>query len=208
LGAQDVKFDNATDLFFIVAVSVPGFVFNAVFTTFVPRHESRFREVMLLMLLTGSALNYAVCSPLIYLLVTRSLFTSSQLAAGVTWLLIIFVAPIALGLICASISQRRWLRVVYHRLRLRSIDPIPTGWDWKFSRTGPCYVLVTLRDQIELAGYFGDDSMASSDPAFRDLYLEKVYTIRDDGQWVPREESKGVYIEGSQIIFVEFFNER
>lgn len=203
-----MKFDNATDLFFVVAVFVPGFIFNAVLATFIPRHASHFKEVMLLRFLTGSALNYAVCSPLIYLLATRSLFGSSSLLAGVMWFVIIFVAPILLGLITALVSQRRWLRNIFQRLNLRSIDPIPTGWDWKFSRTSPCFVLVTLTDQTQLAGFLGDESMASSDPEHRDLYLERAYTIQENGEWMPRERSQGVYIDGTQIVLVEFFDER
>ena len=69
-------------------------------------------------------------------------------------------------------------------------------------------MLVTLRDGTQVAGYFGDESMASSDPAYRDLYLENVYTIQEDGQWEPRDDSRGIYIEGSQIVFIEFFDER
>jgi hypothetical protein len=199
-----MQIDTATDLFFVAAVFVPGFIYDAVLSTFVPRRESRIRELVLLRLFTGTALNYAICSPIIYLLVTRALFATSDLLAGLTWLVILFVAPILLGLFGATSAQRGWVRSLTAKLNLRQIHPIPTGWDWKFSRVDPCYVLVTLRDGTRIAGYFGDESMASSDPTYRDLYLERAYTIPQAGPWQPVPESSGVYIEGSQIAFIEF----
>ena len=82
---------------------------------------------------------------------------------------------------------------------------MPTGWDWIFSRTEECYVIVTLKDGTEVAGYFGTNSMASSDPDRRDIYLEKVYKIPEDGGiWEIVDGSLGIHIDGSEIALVEF----
>jgi uncharacterized protein DUF6338 len=199
-----VKFETSTDIYFILAVFVPGFVFDAVLSKFVPRHASTMREAFLLRLFTASAFNYAVCSPIIYLLITHAIFADSPPSQAWTWLGIIFLVPIILAVIVASASQRGLLAWVANILRLRSINPIPTGWDWIFSRTEPCFVLVTLRDGATIAGYFGPESMASSDRDRKDLYLEKVYEIPATGRWQPVERSKGIYIDGSQIAFIEF----
>lgn len=199
-----MKFDTATDLFFVVAVFVPGFIYDGVLSTFVPRREGRIRELILLRLFTGTAVNYAVCSPIIYLLLTGSLFTTSALLASLTWLVVIFLVPILLGLLSAKAAYEGWVQSIAAKLGLRQIHPIPTGWDWKFSRVEPCYVLVTLRDGTQLAGYFGAESMASSDPMHRDLYLERAYSIPENGPWEPVSDSEGVYVEGSQIAFIEF----
>jgi Family of unknown function (DUF6338) len=199
-----MKFETAADLYFIVAVFVPGFVFDAVLSKFVPRHSSTLRELVLLRLLTATAFNYAVCSPVIYLLVTGALFANSPWWQGLTWSVVIFVVPIVLALIVAKASQKGFLALVARKLRLRSINPIPTGWDWIFSRTAPCYLLVTLRDGAEVAGYFGGQSMASSDRDRKDLYLERVFVVPARGPWRPIEPPSGIYIEGSQIAFIEF----
>ncbi|MFL5336988.1 MAG: DUF6338 family protein, partial [Geminicoccaceae bacterium] len=43
----------------------------------------------------------------------------------------------------------------------------------------------TLKDGTEIAGYFGTRSLASSDPEHRDIYIERVYTIPEDGgSWI------------------------
>lgn len=107
--------------------------------------------------------------------------------------------------IFGRIIQKDGLAQFYRFLRLRPINPIPTGWDWIFSRTEPCFVLVTLTNGTEIAGFFGGLSMASSDPAKRDIYLEKTYMIPDDGSpWVAAAKTLGIYIDGSQIAYIEF----
>jgi len=73
-----------------------------------------------------------------------------------------------------------------------------------FSRTGSCFVLVTLKDSTEIAGFFGLNSMASSDLNRRDIYIEKVYKVPADGSpWTEVEGSLGIHIDGSQISCVE-----
>lgn len=202
-----MKFDSATDLYFIVAVFVPGFVFDAVLSKFVPRHASAMREVLLLRLFTATAFNYAVCSPLIYLLVNGAIFVDSPRSQAWTWLGIIFLVPVVLAVIVAGASQRGLLAWASTKLGLRSINPIPTGWDWIFSQTDPCFVLVTLRDSSTVAGYFGQQSMASSDRDHKDLYLERVYVVPAVGPWQAVDRSMGIYIDGSQISSVEFRQE-
>jgi hypothetical protein len=201
-----MKLETITDLYFVMAIFVPGFVYDAVLSKFVPRHASAMREFVLLRLFTATAFNYAVCSPLIYLLVTGAVFVK-PVAQAITWLGIIFVSPIFLALIVALASQMGLLGSLSRYIRLRPISPIPTGWDWIFGRTDPCYLLVTLRNGSEVAGYFGRQSMASSDPTCRDLYLEEVFQVPPEGPWQSVQRSSGVYIDGSQIAIIEFRSE-
>lgn len=202
-----MKLETIADLYFVIAIFVPGFIYDAVLSKFVPRHASALREFVLLRLFTATAFNYAVCSPLIYLLVTGALFVNKPVAQSITWLGIIFASPILLALIVALASQNRLLNSFSRYLRLRPISPIPTGWDWIFGRTDPCYVLVTLRDGSEITGYFGTQSMASSVPTSRDLYLEQVFLVPSAGPWQAVPRSGGIYIDGSQITAIEFRGE-
>ncbi len=203
-----MNFDSMEHLFFVVAVFVPGFIYEAVLGKFIPRHLSTMRELVLLRLFSGTALNYAVCSPVIYMLTIGSLFPNSPACQGFVWFGIVFIVPIILALLTAKLSQagalERFIGYWPRRLRLRTISPIPTGWDWVFGRTDPCFVIVTLKDGSSVAGYFGPQSMASSDPARRDIYLERQYAVPDSGEWVEVAQSHGAFIDGSQIAFIEF----
>jgi hypothetical protein len=199
-----MKFESISDLFFIVAVFVPGFIYRIVLANFVPVKQGRSNEVLMLGLLTATAVNYALCSPLIYLLLNGMLFASSPTGQAAMWFVVVGVVPVFLALVSAYSVQRDWAVRIFRRLRLRSINPIPTGWDWIFGRTEPCYMVVKLRDGTEIAGYFGARSMASSDAASRDIFIEKVYRIRDEGPWQLVERSNGIWVDGSQISSVEF----
>lgn len=202
---MDMKLEKTSDLYLILAVLVPGFIYNGVLAHFVPLHQNSEKAMVLLRLLTATAFNYALCSPLIYLLATNALFPQRAIPQGIAWFIIIFVVPVVLGLGRASIIQGDRGTWFYKRVKLRPINPIPTGWDWIFGRTDPCYLLVTLNDGTEIAGFFGQKSMASSDPERKDLYIEKVYTVPpDDGPWTVVEGTLGIHIDGAQISYIEF----
>jgi hypothetical protein len=199
-----MKLEGVSDLYFVLAVFVPGFVYNGVLRQFVPLRETTLKEALVLQLLTATAFNYALCSPLIYLLFSRPalLGTTGRAAA---WFVIIFVSPILLAILRAVILQHAALGWLSRLLRLKPISPIPTGWDWVFGRTNPCFVLITLTDGTEIAGYFGQNSMASSDPDRKDIYIETLYTVPDDGgPWVMVEGRLGMHVDGHQIAFIEF----
>ena len=202
---MDMKLEGTSDLYLILAVLVPGFIYNGVLGHFVPLHQNSEKALILLRLLTATAFNYALCSPLIYLLVTNTLFPRRTVAQGIIWFIIIFLVPVLLGFARAAIIQQERGLWFYRLVKLRPINPIPTGWDWIFGRTDPCYVLVTLTDGTEIAGYFGLRSMASSDPDRKDLYIEKVYKVpADDGPWTEIDGTLGMHIDGTQISYIEF----
>jgi CDP-diglyceride synthetase len=199
-----VKLENFADLYFVVAVFVPGFIYCGVISTFVPLRALKERESLLLRYLTATAFNYAILSPLIYLLVI-GYKPDNPVAQSVAWFFILFVSPVVLAMVRAKIIQRNGLGWFYERLGLRAISPIPTGWDWIFSTTDPCFVLITLIDGTEIAGYFGKKSMASSDPDHKDIFIQLVYTVpANGGPWVALPGSLGVHIDGAQIGYMEF----
>ena len=200
-----MKLESLPDLYIVLAALVPGFIYNGVLTSFVPLRQNKERVVLTLRFLTITAVNYAVSSPLIYLLMAGDHTVGTPALRALAWFAIIFMVPVVLATIHAEIVQHDGFGWLYRLLRLRAINPIPTGWDWVFSRAEPCYVLVTLTDGTQVAGYFGARSMASSDPERKDIFLEEAYTVPDDGTpWEAVAESLGVYIEGSQISSIEF----
>jgi hypothetical protein len=201
-----MKIDNLTTVFLIISVLIPGFIYGGVVSNLVPTRAGGEKEVLILRYLTATAFNYAICSPLIYLLVFNQIFKDDAVVHGILWFLVIFVIPVILGFLRGWIVQHDGLRWFHKLIRLRSINPIPTGWDWIFSTTDPCYLLITLTDGTEIAGYFGPSSMASSDPEHKDIFIEKVYKAprRGHGVWQPVDGSLGMYVEGTQIAYIEF----
>jgi len=200
-----MKLESLSDRYFMVSVLVPGCTYAGLVSAFVPARAQKEKEVVLLRYLTATAFNYAICSPLIYLLTFGVIFADQAIGQALCWFFITFAVPIVLALVRARIVQQESLGRLYRLLGLRAISPIPTGWEWVFGRIDPCYVLITLTNGTEIAGYFGRRSMASSDPDRRDLYLERVYTVPPDGGlWRPVEHSLGMHSDGGQIAHIEF----
>lgn len=93
---------------------------------------------------------------------------------------------------------------------LSLVHPTARSWDWVFHRVDPCFVLVTLKDGSQCAGYWGvnaagTQSFASSDPKERDLYISQVFEISDEGPWRPTPKS--IFIAAGEIRTVEFIQE-
>lgn len=83
---------------------------------------------------------------------------------------------------------------------------IPTAWDYVFrSLEGKTWTLVTLQDGRVVAGLFGPGSFASDTAGERDLFLEAVYTVGEDGLWSLSPYSRGILLKGEEIAHIEFF---
>src|SRR5260370_36701561 len=93
-----MKFENFSNVFFIVSILVPGFIYNGVIANLIPLRRSREKEVLLLRSLTATAFNYALCSPLIYLLIFDLIFSDNPIFQGFCWFAIIFVVPLILAI--------------------------------------------------------------------------------------------------------------
>ena len=195
--------DNLKSIYLIVSALIPGFIYNSILLKFIPLRRKE-KELFILQFLSATGFIYALCSPFIYFLLFSATIIHHPNWRAALWFAVIFFVPVLVGVIHADIVQKDRLAWFYRWLNIRPISPIPTGWDWIFSKTEPCFVLVTLINGIEIAGFFGLDSMASSDPDRRDIYIERVYEIpANDGAWTPVERSLGIYISESQIAFIE-----
>jgi hypothetical protein len=122
-----MKLEDFSNLYFVVSVLVPGFIYSGVVANFIPLRRSKEKEVLLLRYLTATAFNYAICSPLIYLLTFGLIFSTRPIWQAFCWFAIVFVVPVILAACHARIIQKDGLGWFYRLLGLRPISPIPTG---------------------------------------------------------------------------------
>ena len=95
------------------------------------------------------------------------------------------------------------------RIELSPLSPIGTAWDHQFHRLrfgGTSWILVTLKDNSLVAGKYVYPSMASTHEGDRDLYVDSVYVIDQNGGWQPAPQNPSILIRGDQIKTVEFFD--
>ena len=125
-----------------------------------------------------------------------------------SWFVWLFVIPLVVGFALATIQNAQignWARSALARFGLSPVHPIPTAWDWKFSDGNKQWVLVTLTDGSQVAGYWGSESFVSSDPTERDIYIQKIYALDPaTGNWKEAGDS-GILIASGQVQTIEFW---
>jgi fumarate reductase subunit D len=132
------------------------------------------------------------------------------IATAVWVLIVLLVAPIVIGSVLQRITRAKrpkWVVSVVDFLGLAHHMRLADAWTSVFSRRQASWVRVHLVDGKVITGYFGSDSDAASDSSRGDLYLQRQHDPNPGkilGPAVPN--SSGVWIAGSQIAFVEFFN--
>jgi hypothetical protein len=123
------------------------------------------------------------------------------------WILLILVGPAIFGFILGVAAQKEWGAWFANKLGVTIVHVIPAAWDWRFSNIPPnTFVMVTLTSGERVAGYFGNNSFASSDVGERDLYIEEEYTVTAEGAWEARAERVGVLISAREIRYIEFWH--
>lgn len=93
----------------------------------------------------------------------------------------------------------------FGRFGIHLVHPIPSAWDYVFkSFTEGAWVTVRMDNGMFIRGKFYTKSFASSDEAYRDLYLEEVYMLNEDDEWVKTERTKGIWLSPDTIKHIEF----
>ena len=190
-------------LYSILPFLIPGFIVLFVRSQFVtgprPAHSTTVVSYLII-----SVIYYALAQLFIHFLPSTPALTEGWALAG--WLGLIVVGPVILGLGAGFNIQYDLLRRGLQWFGLNPVHVVPTAWDWKFGGMSPQWVLVTLKDGTRFAGFCGSESFMSSDPAERDIYIERIYNVDDDNNWNSRGENS-VLIAAGEIQTIEFWPE-
>lgn len=115
----------------------------------------------------------------------------------------IIIAPLIIGTVSGVFSAKGIGSKLFRKIGIKTIHEIPNAWDRAFGTKEDCCVLVVLKNGTTVAGFLGDGSFASTDPNERDLFLDDVYRISDDGDWT-YSEGASVLIASGEISTVDF----
>jgi hypothetical protein len=194
---MDLK--SGTAVLFTAAFPMPGFVWSAVLSMFLPRKakqgDNRFLEFF-----TLNCINNSIWFALFLYFALRDYFTRNPLAASVWVFVALFVSPLLLGIISAKMAQTDLLAGLLRRFEFRTVHYIKSARDWHFSRQRTLWAVVTLKDGSRW--YYGSDSFAGDDP--KDIYLEKVCKP-EENRFGTTEDNHGALVMADQISVVEFF---
>lgn len=124
------------------------------------------------------------------------------------WILLLVITLAGAALLAVFIGvvkQKEIIERLFEKININKIHPVPTAWDYYFSKQEASWIIVTLKNGKTIYGEFSDNSFASSDPEERDLYIEKTYSINEDMTWAEDEKSKGILISKDEIETIEFY---
>lgn len=201
-----MEISSLNTLFYTLAFVVPGFIIHFTYSIFVPQKVEQI-QFYFLRFLFFSAINYSIWSWLIYLIIQPDILEKYPRGTAASWWFIIFISPVLLGMLCGYLNKLELVRKALQKIGLNPIHVIPTGWDFKFSKIeDKTWVIITLKDGSTVAGLFGTKSFASSDPQERDIFVEEVFCINDEGKWESATRNNGILIRGEQIKYIEFFH--
>lgn len=190
---------TAENLPYIIAFLVPGIVTLYVRCQFITGRNLSTKEALLPFLVL-TIIYYGMVFPFAQHILELK---ENSWYRAFLWIILVIVGPAIFGAILGISIQLSLFRRLLRKIGIHTIHALPTAWDWKFSWIkGGEWVLITLKNGTEFAGYLGDASFASSDPTERDIYIQQVCEIASDGTWVPQK--KGVLISAGEISTIEF----
>jgi hypothetical protein len=182
----------------IIVFFVPGFISIKVYDLLVPTEKRDFSKSVL-EVISYSCINFALLFWILILINQESFYAQYKFwYFGLTFL-VIFISPITWPIILKNLLSSKFLKG-------KIIHPTPKAWDHFFSVGKSFWVLVHLKNGDLIGGLYGENSFASSFPNEQDLYLEEVWRVDKNGQFIERiHQTGGLLIKDQQIEFLEFF---
>lgn len=180
---------------------LPGFVISTIVERINPSHAKTTSNYFL----SCFCFSLINCACIAWLLVY--IINQQYKHAWRMWLFLFIaslVSSLVIGMLVAIIRKTNLIKKIFDKIGISSIYPIPTAWDYIFSKQEPAYVIITLNDYSVVYGLFSNNSFASSDIDKKDIFLEKTFKVNQFGEWEDDEESKGIYISNENIIAIEF----
>lgn len=197
-------FNNYEAVFYTILALVPGFIMNMGYGYLIPLREGQ-AQLYLIRFIVFSCINYALVWPAINKLIQIKYWIEHPLRWSLILILILLILPYSVGMLVGYINNRDWIRIILRRIGINPIHPAPTAWDFVMQGESR-YVIVTLKDKTEICGLYSDKSLASSVPSEKDLYIERIYKVdeENDGTWCEIDKGRGMWINGSEILHIEF----
>lgn len=189
---------------YTVMFLVPGFIIDEIVATLMPM-KIYSDAARTLKYIGYSVFNLTVWIWLFYLVKVN--VDNSTVGYWVLLVLCLLLTSLISGVVIGLIRKFELLRKMFVRFNINILHPVPTAWDYKFSKIQvEKWVIITLENDKHIYGKFGYASLASSEKDERDIFLEEIYTLDEEEKWVKKERTDGVWIKASNIKIIEFIN--
>jgi hypothetical protein len=195
-----MKYDVATTIFLFIFFFFPGFVSLKIWQLFYDSKQQE-KEKLIFDCIFLSIINFGFLAPLsIYLY--KWDWPNHPVWTGLFVLLYCIIGPIIWPCLWHWLRNKKY---IYKYIDLA----YPSAWDYFVHQKQSCFMIIHLKDDSMIGGYFGENSYASAYSDKNSIYLEKAYKINPDGTFGEQiTDSFGLVISEDNYKFIEFFHER
>lgn len=193
--------DSLEVVYYTSIFILPGFLIKDIIKSMTPSAKTSDSIYFL------SCLAYSITNCAIWSWLYNILYQNRNTLLSWYWVLVVLSTLICaslLAIVLGFIKQKEVLSKVLNKTNVNYINPTPTAWDYYFAKQKPSWVIVTLLEGSKIYGRFDSSSFASSDRDERDIYIEEVYGIDKENNWIKNELSDGVLVSKSNIKTIEF----
>lgn len=203
---------NPSNFDFFARFFLAGFIIFSVRGRYVLGEKPRATEIVFesVVLSLINQLVFLIIAPTLgYLLAALPVRVSNTIgliSGGKTdFFLEVLVLPALLGIGFGYYLRRGWNSAIVRRLAMPIVHPTRRAYDFAFGdNRSESFVIVTFSDGTLVYGYFGQNSLAASDGERSDIYLERLYDVKEDGTWVATEPAKSALLLLRDLRSIEF----
>jgi hypothetical protein len=191
-----------TNVYLVIGFIVPGLITFFVRSQFVVvRRQTHTDNILSYVTLTS--VYYAFLLPIF-----PHILSATGWELFFEWLGVIIVGPAVFGAGLGVAAYFEAFRAILRRCKINPIHAVPSSWDWLFGsiKRRSVFLMVTLTDGTKLSGVWGGRSFASTDPSERDIYIERMWDVSEEGTWTKRDRDQGTLIVAKEIRYVEFYD--
>lgn len=116
----------------------------------------------------------------------------------------VLVLPGFLGWFLGTFLRKGWGGRIARVLSFPLLDPIPRAYDHVFASRGTGFVILTFQSGTVIYGYYGPNSRAGRDPERSEMYVERLYSVDDDGNWNELDPPRAALIALDGLRAIEF----
>jgi len=195
-----MKLYGLNSILIFVFFFLPGFVSLKIWSLFHIKKEAS-QHALIYDCVFFSIVNFALLSPIAIPFFVYGWYKINIFLLVLFILLYCLAAPVFWPFLWHFLINKKFL---YRFFQL----PYSTAWDYFIHQRKSCFMLIHLKDDSMIGGYYGQNSYASSSIDEESIYLEKVYKIKPDGTFGEEiQDSFGLVISKDNYKYIEFFYE-
>lgn len=186
------------DFWLFVLAFLPGFISVKIHNLIIADEKYDFSK-NLLEIIGFSLLNFILFCWLIALNIYFDWIFLQNFWFYLSIFLIFIVGPVFWPILTNKILRSKYLKK-------HVVSSSKSAWDYVFQQRKPSWILVHLKDGRKIGGKFGANSYASPYPCKENIYIEEVWALGSNSEFLNKiDRTGGVLILSDDVFALEFF---